>query len=99
MEGNYCQSCGLPIGATDKRYVTLADGSKTYYCKHCLATAENSTNQNPPENTEAENKFCRRCGNPMTPYTAVYKFEGICRQCTAKILARGRRGLFSDPRV
>ena len=37
MEEKYCQSCAMPIGATDETYGTNADGSKnTDYCKYCF---------------------------------------------------------------
>ena len=37
MEEKYCQSCGMPMGATDEMYGTNADGSKSEdYCKYCL---------------------------------------------------------------
>ncbi len=36
MEEKYCQSCGMPMGATDEEYGTNADGSKSEdYCKYC----------------------------------------------------------------
>lgn len=32
----FCQSCGMPMGATDKLYGTEADGSKSKdYCSYC----------------------------------------------------------------
>ena len=37
MEERYCQSCGMPMGATDEMYGTNADGSKNEdYCKYCF---------------------------------------------------------------
>jgi hypothetical protein len=37
MEEKYCQSCGMPMGATDEMYGTNADGSKSGdYCKYCF---------------------------------------------------------------
>jgi len=37
MEEKFCQSCGMPMGATDEMYGTNADGSKNEdYCKYCL---------------------------------------------------------------
>ena len=37
MEERYCQSCGMPIGATEEMYGTNADGSKNEdYCKYCF---------------------------------------------------------------
>ena len=37
MEEKYCQSCGMPMGATDEMYGTNADGSKNGdYCKYCF---------------------------------------------------------------
>ena len=36
MEQRYCQSCGMPMGDTDKWYGTEKDGSKsTDYCSYC----------------------------------------------------------------
>lgn len=36
MEERFCQSCGMPMGATDEMYGTEADGSKSNdYCKYC----------------------------------------------------------------
>ena len=47
MEEMYCQSCGMPMGATDEMYGTNADGSKSKdYCKYCFengAFTANST--------------------------------------------------------
>jgi len=38
MEERYCQSCGMPMGATDELYGTEADGSKSKdYCSYCYA--------------------------------------------------------------
>ena len=37
MEEKYCQSCGMPMGATEEMYGTNADGSKNgEYCKYCF---------------------------------------------------------------
>ena len=37
MEEKYCQSCGMPMGATDEMYGTNSDGSKNEdYCKYCF---------------------------------------------------------------
>ena len=37
MEEKYCQSCGMPMGATDEMYGTNADRSKNGdYCKYCF---------------------------------------------------------------
>ena len=37
MEERYCQSCGMPMGATDEMYGANADGSKSEdYCKYCF---------------------------------------------------------------
>jgi len=37
MEERYCQSCGMPMGATNELYGTNADGSTSGdYCKHCF---------------------------------------------------------------
>ena len=37
MEERYCQSCGMPMGATDEMYGTNADGGKSEdYCKYCF---------------------------------------------------------------
>ena len=37
MEEMYCQSCGMPMGATDESYGINADGSKSKdYCKYCF---------------------------------------------------------------
>ena len=39
MEEKYCQSCAMPMGATDEMYGTNADGSKNGdYCKYCFET-------------------------------------------------------------
>ena len=41
MEEKYCQSCGMPMGATDNLYGTNADGSKNEdYCKYCFENGE-----------------------------------------------------------
>ena len=41
MEERFCQSCGMPMGQTDERYGTEADGSKSRdYCSYCY---ENGT--------------------------------------------------------
>lgn len=37
MEERFCQSCGMPLGATDELLATNADGSKNEeYCKYCM---------------------------------------------------------------
>ena len=37
MEEKYCQSCGMPMGATDEMYGTNANGGKNGdYCKYCF---------------------------------------------------------------
>ena len=37
MEEKYCQSCGMPMGATNEMYGTNAGGSKNgEYCKYCF---------------------------------------------------------------
>lgn len=37
MEERYCQSCGMPMGATDEMYGTNADGQKNGdYCQYCF---------------------------------------------------------------
>ena len=37
MEERYCQSCAMPMGATDEMYGTNADGSKNGdYCQYCF---------------------------------------------------------------
>ncbi|MCL1941497.1 MAG: zinc ribbon domain-containing protein [Synergistaceae bacterium] len=47
MEGNFCQSCGMPMGAADDMYGTNSDGSRERdYCKYCYdngAFTSNST--------------------------------------------------------
>jgi len=36
MEERYCQSCGMPMGATDEHYGAEADGTKSAdYCNYC----------------------------------------------------------------
>ncbi|HOQ06720.1 MAG TPA: zinc ribbon domain-containing protein [Clostridiales bacterium] len=36
MEARYCQSCGMPMGATDELYGTNQDGTLNEdYCKYC----------------------------------------------------------------
>lgn len=36
MEEKYCQSCAMPMGATDEMYGTEKDGTKSAdYCKYC----------------------------------------------------------------
>lgn len=36
MEERYCQSCGMPMGATDEFYATEKDGTKSAdYCQYC----------------------------------------------------------------
>ena len=37
MSEKHCQSCGIPMGATDEMYGTNADGSKSAdYCEYCF---------------------------------------------------------------
>jgi len=37
MEDEYCQSCGMPMGATNGMYGTNADATKNSdYCKFCF---------------------------------------------------------------
>jgi len=37
MEEKHCQSCGMPMGATDEMYGANADGSRSKdYCGHCF---------------------------------------------------------------
>ncbi len=37
MNQKFCQSCGMPLGETDKLYGTNADGSKhKEYCRYCF---------------------------------------------------------------
>jgi len=37
MEERYCQSCAMPLSATDEMYGTNADGGKNSdYCKYCF---------------------------------------------------------------
>ena len=37
MDNKYCQSCGMPMGATNEMYGTNTDGSKSEdYCKYCF---------------------------------------------------------------
>ena len=37
MEQIFCQSCGMPMGATDEMYGSNSDGSKNEdYCKYCF---------------------------------------------------------------
>lgn len=44
MEEAYCQSCGLPMGATDEMYGTESDGSKSSdYCKYCYENGQFTT--------------------------------------------------------
>lgn len=41
MEEKYCQSCGMPMGATDEMYGTEADGAKSSdYCKYCYENGQ-----------------------------------------------------------
>lgn len=45
MEEKYCQSCGMPIGASDETYGTNADGSKNEdYCNYCFANGAFTSN-------------------------------------------------------
>ena len=45
MEEMYCQSCAMPMGATDEMYGTNADGSKNKdYCKYCFENGAFTTN-------------------------------------------------------
>ena len=38
MEERYCQSCAMPLGASDEMLGTNADGSaNSDYCKYCFA--------------------------------------------------------------
>lgn len=38
MEERFCQSCGMPMGATDELYGTNQDGTRNKdYCKYCYA--------------------------------------------------------------
>jgi len=44
MEERYCQSCAMPMGATDEMYGTNADGSKSGdYCKYCFENGRFTT--------------------------------------------------------
>ena len=47
MKEKHCQSCGMPMGATNEMYGTNADGSKSEdYCNYCFengAFTSNST--------------------------------------------------------
>ena len=37
VEEKHCQSCGMPMGATDEMYGLNADGSKSEdYCEYCF---------------------------------------------------------------
>jgi len=50
MDERYCQSCGMPMGATDEMFGTNSDGSKNEdYCKYCFEngafTAQCSMNE------------------------------------------------------
>ncbi|MCL2102604.1 MAG: zinc ribbon domain-containing protein [Syntrophorhabdaceae bacterium] len=37
MEESYCQSCGMPMGATSEMYGSNSDGSKSEdYCGYCF---------------------------------------------------------------
>ena len=37
MQEKYCQSCGMPMGATDEMYGTEAGGVKSEdYCRYCF---------------------------------------------------------------
>ncbi len=41
MEERYCQSCAMPLGATDELLGTEKDGTKnTDYCKYCYQNGE-----------------------------------------------------------
>lgn len=41
MEEKYCQSCGMPMGETDKMYGIETDGTKSKdYCKYCYENGE-----------------------------------------------------------
>jgi hypothetical protein len=45
MEERYCQSCGMPMGATDDMYGTNADGGKSEdYCNCCYADGAFTSN-------------------------------------------------------
>ena len=45
MEERYCQSCAMPMGATDEMYGTNADGGKSGdYCKYCFENGAFTTN-------------------------------------------------------
>lgn len=53
MEEKYCQSCGLPMGATDEMYGTESDGSKSSdYCKYCYENGQFTTNSSMDEMIE-----------------------------------------------
>ena len=41
MEGKFCQSCGMPMGATNEMYGVNVDGSLSDdYCKYCFDKGE-----------------------------------------------------------
>ena len=63
MEERFCQSCGMPMGQTDERYGTEADGSKNKdYCMYCYV------------NGVAEH-YCQSCGMPMGQIDELYGTE------------------------
>ena len=53
MEERYCQSCGMPMGATDEMHGTNTDGSKSEdYCKYCFEKGAFTTNSTMDEMIE-----------------------------------------------
>ena len=45
MEEKYCQSCGMPMGATTEMYGTNSDGSQSEdYCKYCFENGAFTSN-------------------------------------------------------
>ena len=45
MEATYCQSCGMPMGATNEMYGTNASGGKSEdYCKCCYESGVFTSN-------------------------------------------------------
>ena len=53
MGEKHCQSCGMPMGATNEMYGTNADGSKNGdYCKHCFESGAFTTDSTMEEMIE-----------------------------------------------
>ena len=85
-EIKYCRRCYSPITAENE-----TSGSKNL-CKFCVENSSIAsaglrtyghypTNVQPPENTVAERKPCRRCGAPITAENELSGESRLCKPC------------------